>query len=304
MGANDIAYKEFFSDPQNVEDLLRGFVKKDYINELDYSTLERSNSDFVRKESGERHDDIIWRLKWKERWLYVYIIIEFQSNVDYSMPVRIMSYIAEMWLSLLENVNTEYHKNHTVPPVLPIVLYNGVENWNAVTNVADMLQDKSFSNINIDYYLIDELHPVEGQKDAVTEGILNCVTALIEVERSKNKKNLEEILHQLSIKLNTKEKLDKFRTFLRFLRRYVSAKFKKEIPNDFRNMEEAINMTRDFAAMERAEGIIEGANAREIAIVNRMLEKGKNIDEIADLCGIDLDTVLKYKADREKAVTN
>ena len=67
-------------------------------------------------------------------------------------------------------------------------------------------------------------------------------------------------------------------------------------------------MTRDFAAMERAEGIaegiIEGANAKEIAIVNRMLEKGKNIDEIADLCGIDLDTVLKYKADREKAVTN
>ncbi len=59
-------------------------------------------------------------------------------------------------------------------------------------------------------------------------------------------------------------------------------------------------MTRDFAAMERAEG----ANAREIAIVNRMLEKGKSIDEIADLCGIDLDTVLKYKADREKAVTN
>ena len=63
-------------------------------------------------------------------------------------------------------------------------------------------------------------------------------------------------------------------------------------------------MTRDFAAMERAEGVIEGANAREIAIVNRMLEKGKSIDEIADLCGIDLDTVLKYKADREKAVTN
>ena len=118
---------------------------------------------------------------------------------------------------------------------------------------------------------IDELHPAEGQKDAVTEGILNCVTALIEVERSKNKKNFEEILHQLSIKLNTKEKLDKFRTFLRFLRRYVSAKFKKEIPNDFRNMEEAINMTRDFAAMERAEG----ANAREIAIVNRMLDKAK-----------------------------
>ena len=221
MGIYDISYKEFFSVPKNVEDLLRGFVKKDYINELDYSTLERSNSDFVRKESGERHDDIIWRLRWKERWLYVYIIIEFQSNVDYSMPVRIMSYISEMWLSLLENINTEYHKNHTLPPVLPIVLYNGVENWDAATNVSDMLQDNSFSNISADYYLIDELHPHEGKKDAIAEGILNCVTALIEVERSKDKNNLEEVLRKLSTKLNTKEKLDGFRTFLRFLRRYL-----------------------------------------------------------------------------------
>ena len=60
MGQQDISYKEFFSDPQNVADLLRGFVDKDFINELDYSTLERANADFIRKESGERHDDIIF----------------------------------------------------------------------------------------------------------------------------------------------------------------------------------------------------------------------------------------------------
>ena len=77
-----------------------------------------------------------------------------------------------------------------------------------------MLQDNSFSNISADYYLIDELHPHEGKKDAIAEGILNCVTALIEVERSKDKNNLEEVLRKLSTKLNTKEKLDGFRTFL------------------------------------------------------------------------------------------
>ena len=284
MGIYDISYKEFFSVPKNVEDLLRGFVKKDYINELDYSTLERSNSDFVRKESGERHDDIIWRLRWKERWLYVYIIIEFQSNVDYSMPVRIMSYISEMWLSLLENINTEYHKNHTLPPVLPIVLYNGVENWDAATNVSDMLQDNSFSNISADYYLIDELHPHEGKKDAIAEGILNCVTALIEVERSKDKNNLEEVLRKLSTKLNTKEKLDGFRTFLRFLRRYVGAKFKREVPYEFKNLEEAINMTRDFAAMERTEGKVE--------LINAMKNNGKSAEQIADFIGWNINEIL------------
>ena len=138
MGTQDLSYKEFFSEAKNVEDLITGYVDKAFVSELDFSTLERCNADFVRKESGERHDDMIWRLKYNNQWLYVYIILEFQSNVDYSMPVRIMSYMAELWLSLLNNSNTEYAKNHKIPPILPIVLYNGVEDWDAALNVADI----------------------------------------------------------------------------------------------------------------------------------------------------------------------
>ena len=197
-----------------------------------------------------------------------------------------------MWLSLLENINTEYHKNHTLPPVLPIVLYNGVENWDAATNVSDMLQDNSFSNISADYYLIDELHPHEGKKDAIAEGILNCVTALIEVERSKDKNNLEEVLRKLSTKLNTKEKLDGFRTFLRFLRRYVGAKFKREVSNEFKNLEEAINMTRDFAAMERTEGKIEGKIEGKVELINAMKNNGKSAEQIADFIGWNINEIL------------
>ena len=286
MGQQDISYKEFFSDPQNVADLLRGFVDKDFIKELDYSTLERANADFVRKESGERHDDMIWRLRWKERWLYVYLILEFQSSVDYTMPVRIMSYTAELWLSLLNDKNTEYHKTKKIPPVLPIVLYNGIEDWDAARDVGEMLQDKSISNINVDYYLIDELHPTPGAKDAISSGILNCVTALIEVERTKDKANLEEVLHELAKKLDTKEKLKSFETFLRFMRRFLASKFHKTIPEDFRNMEEVITMTRDFDAISKAE-------ERKKTIKN-MISKGLSVEQIADYSGYDINEVRHY----------
>ena len=287
MGQQDISYKEFFSDPQNVADLLRGFVDKDFINELDYSTLERANADFIRKESGERHDDMIWRLRWKERWLYVYLILEFQSSVDYTMPVRIMSYTAELWLSLLSNKNTEYHKTRKIPPVLPIVLYNGIEDWDAARDVGEMLQDKSISNVSVDYYLIDELHPTPGAKDAISRGILNCVTALIEVERTKDKANLEEVLHELAKKLDTKEKLKSFETFLRFMRRFLAAKFHKTIPEDFNNMQEVITMTRDFDAISRAdERILERKRT-----IKHMISKGLTIEQIADYGGYDIKEV-------------
>ena len=130
-----------------------------------------------------------------------------------------------------------------------------------------MLQDKSISNVSVDYYLIDELHPSLGAKDAISRGILNCVTALIEVERTKDKANLEEVLHELAKKLDTKEKLKSFETFLRFMRRFLATKFHKTIPEDFNNMQEVITMTRDFDAISRAD--------------ERILERKRTITEVS-----------------------
>ena len=256
MGNQDLSYKEFFSEAKNVEDLIKGYVDRTFVSKLDFSTLERCNSDFVRKESGERHDDMIWRLKYKNDWLYIYLILEFQSNVDYSMPVRIMSYMAELWLSLLNNSNTEYAKSHKIPPILPIVLYNGVEDWNVALNVSDILLEKTVNNVKVEYYLIDELHPEKNRKNALEEGMFNAVTALIQIERTKGADNLSDVLKEISKKLDTKEKLKNFKTFIRFLRRFLSTKFNQDI-KDFNNMEEAIAMTYDFAEIERNKGKIE-----------------------------------------------
>ena len=63
MGKHDIAHKEFYSHPENIKDLLQGFVALDCIEQFDFSTLERENTSFVAKENTERHDDIIWKLR-------------------------------------------------------------------------------------------------------------------------------------------------------------------------------------------------------------------------------------------------
>lgn len=43
-------------------------------------------------ELRDREDDIIWRIRWGKDWLYVYLLLEFQSSVDRFMAVRIMSH--------------------------------------------------------------------------------------------------------------------------------------------------------------------------------------------------------------------
>ena len=63
---HDSAYKQFFSNPEMVESLLRDFVSADFIADLDFSTLERCSGSYVTDDLRERHDDIVWRVGWKK----------------------------------------------------------------------------------------------------------------------------------------------------------------------------------------------------------------------------------------------
>ena len=78
---HDNGYKALFSHPEMVADLIRGFVHEDWVRELDFATLERVEGSFVTPRLQRRESDIVWRLRsGGDRWLYVYLLLEFQSH--------------------------------------------------------------------------------------------------------------------------------------------------------------------------------------------------------------------------------
>ncbi|MBF0623841.1 MAG: Rpn family recombination-promoting nuclease/putative transposase, partial [Magnetococcales bacterium] len=93
MANHDSGYKQIFSHPEMVRDLLRGFVKEAWIEQLDFATLEKVGGSHVTDDLRERMDDVVWRLRWGAEWLYIYLVLEFQSTVDWSMPVRMDIYV-------------------------------------------------------------------------------------------------------------------------------------------------------------------------------------------------------------------
>lgn len=63
MGEYDHSYKYLFSHARMVEDLLKGFVREEWVTQLDFSTLEKVNSSYVSDALQERQDDIVWRIR-------------------------------------------------------------------------------------------------------------------------------------------------------------------------------------------------------------------------------------------------
>ena len=139
MADHDHSYKYLFSHARMVEDLLKGFVKEDWVNGLDFSSLEKVNGNYVSDDLREREDDIIWRVRWGTDWLYIYILLEFQSTVDHWMAVRIMTYIGLLYQDLIQSQKP--HPEDKLPPILPIVLYNGDPKWTAATNIEQLIQE-------------------------------------------------------------------------------------------------------------------------------------------------------------------
>ena len=90
---HDSGYKFLFSTPELVRDLILGFVPDEWLHSLDYRTLEIVPGSYVTEDLSKRSDDIVWRVKVGGEWVYLYLLIEFQSGVDKYMALRMMVYV-------------------------------------------------------------------------------------------------------------------------------------------------------------------------------------------------------------------
>ena len=207
----DSGYKLLYSHVAMVRDLLHGFVPGDWIAELDLTTLEKCSGSYVSDDLRDRADDLIWRVRWGPRWLYIYLFLEFQSSIDTWMAVRIQTYIGLLYQDLIRT--GQLSAPGQLPPVLPIVLYNGLKPWNAAREISDLIapappfvQDYRPRQ---GYYLIDEIRSAE-------QGSLpqrNLSAALFRLEASRTPAEVLGILQALVDWLQAPEQTSLRRAF-------------------------------------------------------------------------------------------
>ena len=194
---HDSGYKLLFSHPEMVRDLLTGFVQGEWLNNADFSTLTRVNGSYVTQSDklAQRHDDLVWKIRINDRWLYVYLLLEFQSSIDPLMALRMMVYVGLLYQDLAKR--KEFAADGKLPPVLPIVLYNGVPRW-----TASVLMEKLVTTPpaglesyvpRCRYLLLDE-----GQYGAdVLNPLRNVVAALFRLETQRGLNDVRNVVDAL-----------------------------------------------------------------------------------------------------------
>ena len=89
---HDETYKLIFSQRAAVEELIRNFVGKRLADELDFDTLEPLPTNRISGGLVQRLLDLLCKVRFRDGWLYLLILLEFQSENDPFMALRILTY--------------------------------------------------------------------------------------------------------------------------------------------------------------------------------------------------------------------
>ena len=172
----DATYKSILSYAIMVEELMHWLVADRHgmhalVDALDFSTLTRMHEQSVSDAGAALHrhsNDMVWRVNLRERgendsdapggradrtasppgdegaqpeasgpWLYLVVMLEFQSTVDYLMPLRIRNYVDNFYMEHWRG--RRFRSTDRLAPVLPIVLYVGNARWTAARRVIDLV---------------------------------------------------------------------------------------------------------------------------------------------------------------------
>ena len=202
---HDSGYRKLFSNITIFRQLLETFVCQDWIKDIDFSTCTPINRTFISNEYKERETDLIQKVKINGEDVYIYILLEFQSNVQKFMAVRVLHYITNFYIYHIEN-NKKVKK---LPQVFPIVLYNGDDKWTAPENINELIENNvpiGEYGINFKYFKIAEN---SFEKDFLLKAG-NIVSTLFLTETHFNMKLVRESFNNLFEKEEDKQAISIF----------------------------------------------------------------------------------------------
>lgn len=166
---HDKSYKDLYSKKEIAADLFKSMIDAKWTEYIKPENLTLVNKSYVTSDYEETEADIVYKTKINDNEVFFYILLEFQSTVDYRMPLRLLFYMCEILREYAVNAkHKKYDKNIKVPAVVPIVLYNGEQVWNVPKEFRKMIYNEElFGNniLNFTYDVFDISNDKRFEKD-------------------------------------------------------------------------------------------------------------------------------------------
>jgi predicted transposase YdaD len=141
MPANDISqphdrfFKQLFGRKETAAAFLSAYLPDWLVSSADWQRLELQPGSYVDSKLRHQESDLLFRVPFKDRKIFLYCVFEHQRTVDPWLLLRLLSYIVQIWQELLK----ADPKLNLLPPIVPLVLFQGPGGWNVSVRLLDRL---------------------------------------------------------------------------------------------------------------------------------------------------------------------
>lgn len=301
---HDKGYKKLFRNKGIFRQLLQTFVPMSWVKDLDFATCECIDKTFISDEYKETASDVIHKIKLKNSEIFIVILTEFKSTVERFTGLSISSYIHDFYRDYLAaNSGVRF-----LPPIFPVLLYNGNAKWSAPTELAELIQNPELLGEHAPRFKYFKIAINEYAREDLLK-IGNVVSTLFLAEAHYDAEMLERVFLEIFDREEDKGPISLLLNWLAQLSKH------ERIPEeDFEKLERTFQSKAEVQEMlitalkrekqeyynrgkteGKVEGKIEGKfeNKHEVAI--KMLTKGFEIELISELTGLADQEILRLK---------
>jgi hypothetical protein len=194
---HDSFFKSTFGDPRNAAEVLRTALPPRVSAHIDWDSLQAVQASFVDDALKQRHGDLVFLARLTQGGeAFLWVLYEHQSSVEWWMSWRML----RMMLDTLEAWRVHNPEATRLPPVLPVVLYQGTAPWTAPTSLAELYELSDEARRDLGEYLLSFRYVLDNLQatpdEALTARDLGVVTRVILVTMKHARS--EDLLAQLA----------------------------------------------------------------------------------------------------------
>ncbi len=162
-------------------------------NKITEYQIEKYNSSFITSNLKNEESDVIYKLKDKN----IFFLIEHQTKIDYTMPLRILEYETAIIKNAIDYKKFG-QKNYKIPKVIPIVLYTGKRKWNAKTYINEIQEQfENFNELNFAKYNVIDINNLTEEKLLKDTNYLSKIMLLEKYRGNELSQYLSKIVKEI-----------------------------------------------------------------------------------------------------------
>jgi predicted transposase/invertase (TIGR01784 family) len=282
----DKGYRNVFSNKNSFMHFLTKYIKASWVESITEEDLEHVNATFVTKDFQKRESDVVYKLKNEN--IFFYVLLELQSEPDFSMPFRLLYYMVNLLAYEFKNTPEEIRelKGFRLPAIVPIVLYNGEGNWTPVRSFKEYTANYGeFGDNIIDFkYLLFDLNRYDENDFLTTRKLLDFIFKMDANHSSHTRNDFYDNFRKITKSLRELTE-DDFNTFISWV---INVAYRGNAPEDIIN--EAITafqkgdeegMSYAIGRMMDRERLVSKKEGKT-ELIKMMLEGGKSVEEIIE----------------------